>query len=103
MNKFASNVTERAIIYSQIDYKATVFQVLCRTMPNTNEVGLIKLTKDAFGNYVVQRLYEHADIPTKIALYKRIKEDPEAVAELSKNNYGKHVLTFLDKNKVELR
>jgi len=48
----------------------------------------------------VQRLYEHADIPTKIMIYKRIKDDPEAVAELNKTNYGKHVLTFLDKNKV---
>ena len=63
----------------------------------------MKLSKDSYGNYVVQRLYERGDIQTKIAIFRRIKEDPEAVNELNKTNYGKHVLSFLDKNRPELR
>jgi len=61
LNKFASNVTEKSIIFSDNEFKCGVVQVLGKCLPNSQESGLIRLTKDAYGNYVIQKLIEYAD------------------------------------------
>ena len=56
-------------------------------------MGILRMMKNAFGNYVVQRLYEYCDDDTKNKIYAKINQ-PDILNELRKNNYGK-IIIFL--------
>ena len=77
-------------------------------------MGILRMMKNAFGNYVVQRLYEYCEEDSKNRIYAKINQ-PDILNELRKNNYGKinyhenyekkflgkHVLSFIEKNQCE--
>lgn len=50
-------------------------------------MGILRMMKNAFGNYVVQRLYEYCDVESKNKIYNKINQ-PDILNELRKNNYG---------------
>eukprot|EP01016_Furgasonia_blochmanni_P012631 TRINITY_DN162_c0_g1_i10.p1 TRINITY_DN162_c0_g1~~TRINITY_DN162_c0_g1_i10.p1 ORF type:complete len:772 (-),score=151.26 TRINITY_DN162_c0_g1_i10:522-2837(-) len=93
LNKFASNVTEKSIIFSSHEYRKSVLNQLLKPSSN-NELGLIRLMKDAYGNYVAQRLIEYSDAGMRKMIQQKIQND---INELKKSQYGKHVLAFLEK------
>ena len=56
-------------------------------------MGILRMMKNPYGNYVVQRLYEYCDDDGKIKIYNRINQ-PEILNELRKSNYGKYLDFF---------
>lgn len=77
-------------------------------------MGILRMMKNAYGNYVVQRLYEYCDEDSRNKIYMKINQS-DILAELRKNNYGKrffigpykdehvgkHVLSFIEKSQAE--
>ena len=55
---------------------------------------LVEMMKDQFANYVVQRMLELADKQQRNSLITRIRP---LVSTLRKYNYGKHIITKLEK------
>ena len=51
-------------------------------------MGILRMMKNAYGNYVVQRLYEYCDDESRNRVYGKINQ-PDILSELRKNNYGK--------------
>ena len=51
-------------------------------------MGILRMMKNAYGNYVVQRLYEYCDEESRNRVYAKINQ-PDILSELRKNNYGK--------------
>jgi hypothetical protein len=68
------------------------------------------MTKDAYGNYVVQKFYENSDNIIKCSIWKHLKE-PLVAQDLMNNTYGIFIYTvflyiyiccfFLNKKKVK--
>ncbi|KAL4488851.1 hypothetical protein ABPG72_016504 [Tetrahymena utriculariae] len=103
LNKFASNVTEKSIVYSDEEFKAGVLDVLLR--PNTQshlDTGIVRLTKNAFGNYVVQRLYEKSQHETKLRVCQYLLQNNDVYNEVISNSFGKHVLSYIEKHRVDI-
>ncbi|EGR31416.1 pumilio-family RNA binding repeat protein [Ichthyophthirius multifiliis] len=50
--------------------------------------GIVKLTKNAYGNYVVQRLYEKSNFETKMRICMYIFQNQNVFNEVMSNNYG---------------
>ncbi|EAS02166.2 pumilio-family RNA-binding repeatprotein (macronuclear) [Tetrahymena thermophila SB210] len=103
LNKFASNVTEKSIVYSDEEFKAGVLDVLLR--PNNQnhlDTGIVRLTKNAFGNYVVQRLYEKAQHETKLRVCQYLLQNNDVYNEVISNSFGKHVLSYIEKHRVDI-
>jgi len=61
-------------------------------------MGILRMMKNAYGNYVVQRLYEYCDEEAKNRIYAKINQ-PEILSELRKNNYGKLFSLIREKTK----
>ena len=55
---------------------------------------LFTLTKDKFGNYVVQKLIEYSDDKTKQDIINRILSNP---GMKKKEGFTKHVISFIEK------
>ena len=51
-------------------------------------MGILRMMKNAYGHYVVQRLYEYCDEESRNRVYAKINQ-PDILSELRKNNYGK--------------
>ncbi len=99
-HKFASNVMEKAIANSMPAERAVLInEVLATADGNENSSGsgggvLVDMMKDQYANYVVQRMLELADKQQRHLLITRIRP---LVGTLRKYNYGKHIITKLEK------
>ena len=58
--------------------------------------SLIALAKHQFGNYVIQSLIQKISPQSKSTLRGKLKENSQ---EISKSQYGKHVLVQVEKLK----
>ncbi|EGR34598.1 pumilio-family RNA binding repeat protein [Ichthyophthirius multifiliis] len=118
LNKFASNVTEKSILFSDDSFKLGVLDVLLSQFNNqSQDTGIIKLTKNAYGNYVVQRFYEKSNFDIKQKLCAYLLQNELIYNDIVSNSYGKpffkknsqnkkiilgkHVLTHIEKNRVD--
>ncbi len=55
--KNISNVTEKAVIFSTQAYKKQIVELLIENKESFSDLGIVRMLKDAYGNYVVQKLY----------------------------------------------
>jgi len=94
LNKFASNVTEKSIIFGDMEYRKQVLNILVKDNSDGN-CGLMILMNHAFGNYVVQRLFECSEDLMRKRIYNKLQQYD--LNEIRKNQYGKHVLGFIEK------
>lgn len=58
----------------------------------------MELAKHQFGNYVVQSLLDRASKEKKVVLQSKLKEN---MTEISKSQYGRHVLMQMDKGRFK--
>lgn len=113
-HKFASNVMEKAIANSMPAERALLINEVLATSTTTpgavsDDVGspnsdgnsvvesggvLVDMMKDQYANYVVQRMLELADKQQRHQLITRIRP---LMGTLRKYNYGKHIITKLEK------
>lgn len=96
-HKFASNVMEKAIANATpAERSALINEVLVSADGTDSGPGgvLVDMMKDQFANYVVQRMLELADKQQRNSLITRIRP---LVGTLRKYNYGKHIITKLEK------
>ena len=59
-------------------------------------LSLVFIAKHQFGNYVIQSLLERVPRDWKTELKNRLREN---VVEISKSQYGRHVLMQMEKHK----
>ena len=60
--------------------------------------AIFTLTKDKFGNYVVQKMIEYSDESTKKDIVNRILNNP---GMKKKEGFTKHVISFIEKLNIE--
>lgn len=58
--------------------------------------------RDAFGNYVIQRIFEYGNDEVKKALVKTLLISNESFLDVKKSNYGKHVVNMIEKYTREM-
>jgi len=93
-NKFASNVTEKAVIHGSMDFRREVLKVLINKQQE-DSCSLFSMMNHPFGNYVIQRLFECGDDTLKKKIYSKLQTFD--LNEIRKNQFGKHVLGFMEK------
>jgi len=69
-DKYGSNVAEKAVLFSDTDYRRKLWNVLSKNKQNLND--LFKMVNDAYANYVVQRLFETSDSKIQSEMYEVI-------------------------------
>jgi pumilio RNA-binding family len=93
-NKFASNVTEKSVTFGSMEFRRQVLIVLMGKMQDET-CALFTLMNHPFGNYVVQRLFEKGDDQLKKKMFQKLQSFE--LSEIRKNQFGKHVLGFIEK------
>lgn len=96
-NKYASNVVEKAIKLAAGEYREALAQWLLQSAEYGSFLySLFLLAKHQYGNYVIQSLLQMIATSSRNALKARLKENSQ---EISKSQYGRHVLLQLHKVK----
>lgn len=88
-NKYASNVVEKAIQSPGSTFVNNLADWFVK-----NDKHLVTLSKHQFGNYVVQSMMLKANADKKAVLRGLLKEN---ATEISKSQYGRHVLLQVEK------
>jgi len=93
LHKFASNVVEKCVAFANSDQRREILREVL-TLDETQQCTFQKMIKDAYANYVVQKLIDVANQRELQSMVSRIKSH---VAEMKKYTYGKHILAKLEK------
>ncbi|XP_049850503.1 uncharacterized protein LOC126322710 [Schistocerca gregaria] len=95
-HKFASNVIEKCVQYGSYDDRQMILQEIVSEKPvqNGNYLPLEIMMKDAYANYVVQKILEVCDNSQRNLLVLKIKPH---LASLKKYTYAKHIIARLEK------
>ena len=88
-HKFASNVVEKALLFGNKKQRSAMIHVVI-----SNETTLQRMMKDQFGNYVVQKLIDVANLEERNMILQSIQSQ---VNLLKKYTYGKHIVARLEK------
>eukprot|EP00918_Siedleckia_nematoides_P088805 GHVU01195314.1.p1 GENE.GHVU01195314.1~~GHVU01195314.1.p1 ORF type:complete len:585 (+),score=126.53 GHVU01195314.1:175-1755(+) len=97
VHKFASNVVEKSLIQSDGEARR---RIVAAAIGDTSDNGLqsnppiVTMTRDRYGNYVVQKMMEIVDGPQRKMLVDRLQKQQQS---LRKVPYGKHILCALNK------
>ena len=94
IHKFASNVIERCLHYGTKDQKEDIINEIIAPKDENNHDPLVILVKDKFGNYVIQKMIEYAEQEQKEKIIKKIISNDSLK---KKDNYAKHVLSYIEK------
>ncbi|CAG9539816.1 unnamed protein product [Cercopithifilaria johnstoni] len=92
-HKFASNVIEKCLTCGEPHHKNALITEVCGN-PNDIATPLLMMMKDQFANYVVQKMLDVADSALRKKMMLAIKPH---IPALRKYNYGKHIITKLEK------
>lgn len=92
-HKFASNVIEKCLTCGEAHHKNALITEVCGN-PNDIVTPLLLMMKDQFANYVVQKMLDVADSALRKKMMLAIKPH---IPALRKFNYGKHIITKLEK------
>ncbi|VDN00881.1 unnamed protein product [Thelazia callipaeda] len=92
-HKFASNVIEKCLTCGEPHHKNALITEACGN-PNDIATPLLMMMKDQFANYVVQKMLDVADSALRKKMMLAIKPH---IPALRKYNYGKHIITKLEK------
>ncbi|KAL4503411.1 hypothetical protein ABPG72_001017 [Tetrahymena utriculariae] len=89
MDKYGSNVAEKAIKYAEQDQKKQIWGLIS----SNNFNALLNMVNDQYANYVVQRIFDSC-------LSKEQKQIHQQLSQLSKKNLlkenGKHPFKYID-------
>ena len=88
-HKFASNVVEKCVTYSDEKDRLEILQEVIEVKPDGTS-ALSVMMKDQFANYVVQRLLDVVHGSNRDILLERIRPHLQS---LKKYTYGKHLIT----------
>uniref|UniRef100_A0A7E4VDY2 PUM-HD domain-containing protein n=1 Tax=Panagrellus redivivus TaxID=6233 RepID=A0A7E4VDY2_PANRE len=91
-HKFASNVIEKCLTHGSNDHKNLLIVEVCGD--GTRPTPLLDMMKDPYANYVVQKMLDVADSIHRKKMMLAIKPH---IPQLRKYNYGKHIITKLEK------
>lgn len=91
-HKFASNVIEKCLICGNNNQKSALISEVCGD--GSAPTPLLEMMKDPFANYVVQKMLDVADSTHRKKMMMAIKPH---IPALRKYNYGKHIITKLEK------
>ena len=99
LDKFASNVVEKAIINCNDQYRREILKIL--ESPHVGEgntqIGLVVLAKGQYSNYVVQRYLEYSNKQIQQGIMALICEGTLNFNCIKESQYGRHVLGQLEK------
>uniref|UniRef100_A0A915C0K9 PUM-HD domain-containing protein n=1 Tax=Parascaris univalens TaxID=6257 RepID=A0A915C0K9_PARUN len=93
-HKFASNVIEKCLTCGAPHHKNALITEVCGNPNDTTATPLLMMMKDQFANYVVQKMLDVADSAHRKKMMLAIKPH---IPALRKYNYGKHIITKLEK------
>jgi len=97
MHKFASNVVEKVLQHGTTQQREELYDEILKTpaqQVGDDAVPIVKMMKDQFGNYVVQKMLENSSGTQRQKVVNCIKE---CSVQLKKLTYGKHTLARLEK------
>ncbi|CAJ0583013.1 unnamed protein product, partial [Mesorhabditis spiculigera] len=92
-HKFASNVIEKCLTCCSNEHKNMLIASVCG-VPNDPNPPLMQMMRDQYANYVVQKMLDVADSVHRKKMLFTIKPH---IQQLKKFNYGKHIITKLEK------
>ncbi|CAD8177730.1 unnamed protein product [Paramecium pentaurelia] len=99
LNKFGSNVVDCAIKCSDNQFKLKIMELLLSH--NNQQVLFVRLSTNAYGNYVVQNFFKCADIEIQKELYLKITNNQQLLQEIQQYKFGQFVYQMLTQ-KLEL-
>ncbi|CAD8070075.1 unnamed protein product [Paramecium primaurelia] len=99
LNKFGSNVVDCAIKCSNNQFKLKIMELLLNQ--NNQQVLFVRLSTNAYGNYVVQNFLKFADQEIQKELYYKITNNQQLLQEIQQYKFGQFVYQMLTQ-KLEL-
>ncbi|KAK0402935.1 hypothetical protein QR680_016623 [Steinernema hermaphroditum] len=93
-HKFASNVIEKCLTCGAAHHKNSLITEVCGNPNDGTPTPLLDMMRDPYANYVVQKMLDVADSPHRKKMMLAIKPH---IPALRKFNYGKHIITKLEK------
>jgi len=90
-HKFASNVIEKCIQFGAPKERQMIIEEL---VPRGDIAILLIMMKDQYANYVVQKVIDSVDEPTRDNIITKIKPH---VPSLRRYTYSKHTLSRIEK------
>jgi len=88
-HKFASNVVEKCVVFTNAKLRSQLIAEVCQ---NNNDI--FQMMKDQFANYVIQKMLDFSDHEERKILLSKMRPH---IGALKKYTYGKHIITKLDK------
>ena len=61
-----------------------------------NQVALVELLENQFGNYVVQHVFKYSDIDSKLKLYEKVELAAREGFVERGHTYAKHVFNLIN-------
>ena len=93
LHKFASNVVEKCLaLGNKVQTQRIVNEII--EQDNKTNNALLSLVKDKYGNYVIQKMIEVADLKSKEILVKRITTSQVLK---KRDGFSKHVMGMIEK------
>ncbi|CAD8090030.1 unnamed protein product [Paramecium sonneborni] len=93
LNKFGSNVVDCAIQYSNNQFKLKIMELLLSQ--KNQQVLFVRLSTNAYGNYVVQNFLKFADSEIQKELYFKITNNQQLLQEIQQYKFGQFVYQML--------
>jgi len=93
-HKYASNVIEKAIFSGTGDERAQLIHAIIG-QDDARGGPLLTMTRDKFGNYIVQRAISLSQGQERRALLQKLQEHMPALKK--SNSYGKHIVTAVER------